>query len=264
MPNFEKGVHVGRKQISLSDANSGRRKYAQDMERATQQEDRAEVQKYEKNLAPARIFEPRCHVCNHAFRDWIEVMLVKGIAYKTLADRVTPPVDRRSISNHHKEHMDLQDTAFRAMLEREAKLQGMDVEEGIEDIITKRSVLEIMVRKGYEDVLNGITTVEPRDLVQITKLLAEMDTHQHSVGLDTLRAQVQIFIQAIKEVCPVEMQGEISKRVKLLRSRENISHPMEDVMNDSEPQSVRKLIKADWKEPEDEVIEASVVEAEPV
>jgi hypothetical protein len=255
MPKFDNESEP--KRISYSDANSGRRgssakQYAQDMERASQQEERAEVEKYEQGIAPARIYEPRCNVCNHAFRDWVEVMLVKGMPYKTLADRVNPPLERRSLSNHHKKHMDLQDMAFRAMLEREAKLQGMDVEEGIEDILTKRGVLEVMLRKGYEDVLNGIVTVEPRDLIQLTKVLADMDTQQHSVGLDELRAQVQIFIQAIKDVCPPEIQDAIGKRVKQLRQRENVAKPVEDIMKDP-PESAGELVEASIVEEDESV-----------
>jgi hypothetical protein len=237
MPSFDK-------RRSISDANKGRefvaerqkkiRKGNEEFKREIARQERADVDRSEKVIAPARIYEPRCNVCQHAFRDWIEVMLIKGMPYKTLGERVSPQVDRRSISNHYKKHMDLQDIAFRQMLEREARLEGLDIEEGVEDIITKRGVLETMVRKGYNDVLNGVTTVEPRDLVQITKLLAEMETRQNQIGLDELRAQVQIFIQAIRDVCDPDMQAAIAERVKLLRSRENIDSPFEKVM-DSKP-----------------------------
>jgi hypothetical protein len=222
---------------SIDDATSGRKrldkireKSSDEFKRELSQQGRELAKRAEENIAPSRIVEPRCNVCQHPFRDWIEVMLVKGMPYKTLGQRVSPQVDRRSISNHYRKHMDLQDIAFRSMLEREAKLQGLDVEEGIEDIITKRGVLETMVRKGYNDVLSGVTTVEPRDLVQITKLLAEMDSHQTQIGLDELRAQVQIFIQAIKDVCDQDTQDAIAQRVKLLRSRENIESQFEKVM----------------------------------
>lgn len=248
----------------------GRKKFAQDVQKAIQRDDRAQVEKVNKSLAPkgkdeitgieylsGRIFEPRCHVCQHPHRDWIEMMLIKGATYKGLQERVPPiqgheKLDRRGISNHHKNHMDLQDAAIRAILEREATLVGQDYEEGVEDAVTKRGVLEVMLRRGYDDIINGVTTVEPRDLIQLAKLLGEMDTHAGQVGLDEARSQVQIFIQAIKNVCDLDTQGEIAREVKRLRSRENIDVKFEEIMSQAPVAAIEVG--------EPSVIEATVVE----
>lgn len=254
MADFSKTKSNTARVHSNDDASKGRRSYSQDLIKADQQEMREDIQKAEKNIAPARIFESRCHVCQHPFRDWIELMLVKGMAHKTLAERVTPPVDRRSIGNHWKKHMDLQDAAFRHLLEREAQIQGLDREEAVGDLVTKRGVLEVALRRGYDDLLNGVTTVEPRDLIQIAKLLGEMDSHQQAVAVDELRAQVQIFIQAIKDVCPPEIQSAIGQQVSKLRKREDISKPIEDIMNDPPKPVVVHELEAP--------VEAEVVEDE--
>lgn len=189
---------------------------------ASDKEVRDSIIAKERKKAPARIVVANCHVCMHPYRDFIETMLVRGQSYKGISERVSPTVDRRSISNHYKKHMDLQDAALRAILEAEAKLQGQNFEEGVQDAVTKRGVLEVMLRKGFEDIQMGVTTVEARDLVQIAKLLGEMDSHAYQVGLDELRGQVQIFIQAIKDVCDRDMQAAIASRVKTLRGREGL------------------------------------------
>jgi hypothetical protein len=196
------------------ESGQGKKKFAKAMSQIDDQEARHERSKDLTRMAPnevdattgigysqGRITEPRCHVCQHPHRDWIETMLIRGASYKGLQDRIPAPagagydkLDRRSISNHHKNHMDLQDAALRAILEKEAQIQGQNFEEGVEDAITKRGVLEIALRKGYEDIVTGVTTVEPRDLIQIAKVLGDMDSHQHQIGLDEARAQVQIFI----------------------------------------------------------------------
>lgn len=227
--------------------------FSEDIAKAQQRDDRSKAQRQEHALAPrgkdevtgieylsGRVFEPRCHVCQHPHRDWIEMMLIKGASYKGLQDRVPPiqghqKLDRRGISNHHKNHMDLEDAAIRAILEREATLVSQDFAEGVEDAVTKRGVLEVMLRKGFADVTAGVTTVEPRDLIQLAKLLGEMDTHAGQVGLDEARAQVQIFIQAIKNVCDLDTQGAIAREVKRLRSREDIEVRFEDAMDDGPP-----------------------------
>jgi hypothetical protein len=230
MPKFEEppGNH-NRRVVSLDKARKGKSpaQHSEDMQKELQRAERADTQRAERNMAPERISVATCHVCQHPYRDFIETMLVKGQSYKGISARVSPHVDRRSISNHWQKHMDLQDAALRAILEEEAKVQNQDYEEGLSGAITKRGVLEIALRKGYEDIINGVTTVEARDLIQIAKVLGDMDANQQAVGLDELRSQVQIFIQAIKDVCPPEMQAQIASRVKQLRKRENIDAQIE-------------------------------------
>lgn len=249
MPKFEEPKRkAGERVVGLAKANSGREHLPAKLQDAAKAADRQEAKALERRIAPERIFQARCAVCKHPFRDWIELMLIRGMQYKTLADRVSPPVSRDSLRNHYKKHMDLQDTAFRQIIEAEAELQGAINEEGTHDLVTKRSVLEIAMRKGFEDILNDVTTVEPRDLIQISKVLADMDAHQYEVGLDELRSQVQLFIQAIKDVCDPETQGAIGQRVKELRQREGIIGKVDEKM----------MIG-----PSESIVEASVVE-EPI
>jgi hypothetical protein len=62
--------------------------------------------------------------------------------------------------------------------------------------------------------------VEPRDLIQIIKLKAEMDERHVEVQIETYKRQVELFKQAILEVVPPDMQSQIVARVKRLRQRE--------------------------------------------
>jgi hypothetical protein len=140
------------------------------------------------------------------------------LSYKALAERVTPKLDRRSISHHYKNHMDLQDAALVAIIEEEAQIEGRNRDDDLRGAITKRGALEVALVKGYEDIVNGVTTVEPRDLIQIAKVLGDMDSNAYQTGLDEMRMQVQIFIQAIKDVAPPGVQKDIVERIKVLRS----------------------------------------------
>jgi hypothetical protein len=239
--------------VTTRDIDSGRRKMAKvnvgkasdDFKKELQQEARAEVAVREQGMAPERVSVATCNTCQHPNRDWIEFLLIRGMAYKTIGDRVSPPVSRQSISTHHKKHMDLQDAALRAIIEDEARLQGIDHEQGVRDAITKRAVLEIALRKGLADMVDGVTTVEVKDLVQISKLLGEMDSQQTQVGLDELRAQMQLFIQAIKNVCDEDTRNAIANEVARLRKRENISAQIEAAMDDERPQDDDEYIEAE-------------------
>lgn len=251
MPEFRRS--------GLEDANSGRevaKRKAEDMSFEkpegfidTPYEARERIKAEERKIAPARIYEPKCKTCMHPYRDFIETMLVKGQPYKAIESRV-PGSERRSIANHYKNHMDLEDAAMRFILEKEAELQGQNYEEGVQDAITKRGVLEVMLRKGYEDIRTGVTTVEARDLIQLVKLLSEMDSHAHQAGLDEARAQVQLFIQAIKDVCGRDIQAEIAARVKVLRSREGLGSDFENSM---------QPVVGELESPKVEIVEAEVV-----
>ena len=267
MPDFGNGrrtidpmadMHSGResRQDKLEEELRGNRQgvskksYSKMMEEAGHQDAREEVQIELDRHAPPRIFEPRCSVCKHPHRNWIESILVRGnISYKGLAERVTPSLDRRSISHHYKHHMDLQDAALVAIIEEEARLEGRNLDEDLRGAITKRGALEVALRKAYEDIVNGVTTVEPRDMIQIAKLLGDLDSNAYQTGLDELRSQVQIFIQAIKDVCDADTQAAIAKRVAQLRKRENIESQFEKVMDPGTP-------------PVAEIPEAVVVERE--
>lgn len=230
MPEFHRDPKVTGHELADLKGGSDRKIEVVESFALSTQEIREKIKAREKKNAPERIVEKRCHVCTHPYRDFIETMLVRGSSYLGIEQRVTPHVDRRSISNHYKNHMDLQDAALRYILEQEAKLQGQNFEEGVQDLVTKRGGLEVMFRKGLEDVQSGVTTVEPRDLVQIVKVLSDMDSEAHQAGLDEVRGQMQLFIQAIKDVCDRDVQAKIAARVKKLRSREGIPSAMENMM----------------------------------
>jgi hypothetical protein len=110
--------------------------------------------------------------------------------------------------------------AYRAILEEEASLEGQNFEEGVRGAITNRGVLELMIRKGFDDIMDDNTMVEPKDLIQIIKLKQEMDANHVQVQVETYKRQVEIFKQAILEIVPPDMQSQIVARVKKIRQRE--------------------------------------------
>lgn len=169
---------------------------------------------------PPRIVESRCHTCNSEFRDYIERELIRGHSYLAISRSLGGTPDRRSISTHHKEHMAITAAAYRAILEEEASLEGQNYEDGVRGAITNRGVLELMIRKGFDDIMDDNTMVEPKDLIQIIKLKQEMDAQYVTVQVETYKRQVDLFKQAILEVVPPDMQARIVAKVKKLRQLE--------------------------------------------
>ena len=190
---------------------------------------------------PERIVEPRCHTCNSEFRDYIERELIRGHSYLAISRSVGGTPDRRSISTHHKEHMAITAAAYRAILEEEASLEGQNFEEGVRGAITNRGVLELMIRKGFDDIMDDNTMVEPKDLIQIIKLKQEMDANHVTVQVETYKRQVEIFKQAILEVVPPDMQAQIVARVKRIRERESDLIAHEKLLVETVPSTAEEI-----------------------
>lgn len=182
--------------------------------------------------APPRIVESRCHVCQSPYRDHIERQLVRGHSYLAISNSLPEDdaVERRSISKHHKRHMSITDSAVRAILEEEASLEGQNFEEGVRGAITNRGVLEIAMRRGFEDIINDVTMVEPRDLIQIIKLKMEMDENSAAVQVEEYKRQVSIFMEAIQNVIPTDIQSQLSDEIVRLRKRQGDSYEYEAVL----------------------------------
>lgn len=204
-----------------------------DLERIQKQHEKAIVKA--QTLLPEKIVEQRCHACMSPYRDYIEAQLVNGHGYVAIARSIPDgTVDRRSISNHAKEHMAINDAAFRAVLEEEATLEQQNYEEGVRGALTHRGMIEILMRKGFDDVLTDVNTVEPKDLIQLVKLKTEMDEKYAATQVEEYKRQVTIFTDAIRNVVPPAMQAEIVQEIQRLRNREEDLVPYEKALQPPE------------------------------
>lgn len=216
------------------------------------------VKEKEEKIAPPAITVGSCSVCQHTYRDWIELMIGKGMAYAAISRRVPPEgvteeSFRKAISNHAKKHMRLQEIAMRAIMEEEASTLNQNYEESVRGAITAQGIVEIAIRKAFDNIQNDVAFVEPKDLIQLIKLQREMQSNSSDIAVEQARIQVQIFIQAIKDVAKHRLDGddllkEITSRVKELRERDDIEIALENSL----PRTVGL--------PAGEPIEAEVVE----
>jgi hypothetical protein len=219
MPEFRDLPEPDPKKLTNGNGKYPGRNLKQDLESVRKNAEKTASEVASGSLPP-RIVESRCHTCNSEFRDYIERELIRGHSYLAISRSLGGTPDRRSISTHHKEHMAITAAAYRAILEEEASLEGQNFEEGVRGAITNRGVLELMIRKGFDDIMDDNTMVEPKDLIQIIKLKTDLDANYAEVQVETYKRQVEIFKQAILEVVPPDMQAQIVARVKKIRERE--------------------------------------------
>jgi hypothetical protein len=225
------------------------RRSGADLKKRWEQGDRADLESKERDAAPPIIIEPRCHVCSSDFRNFVEESLVKGHSYERIAKNIPldangKKIDRRSISNHFKEHMDLQRTAIREDLEEEARALQQNVENGALGAKTDRGILKVLVAKGFDDVIRGVSTVEPKDLIQIIKLLNELNNNASTTRAEETEVSLRIFVRAIQNVCDQQMIAAIVAEAEKLRQMDDVEFEVRGVMI-----------------PEPKLIEAEVIDA---
>jgi hypothetical protein len=219
------------------------RRSAGGLEKRWQQEDRAEIEAANKAIAPPLITVPQCLVCQSPYRAYVERMLLAGYSYTKIAEGLPPDpvtgkmVNRRSIGNHSKEHMSVDDAVTRAILEEEAGQLGQQWEEGVKGAFTMRGALELLVRKGFGDAMAGVTTVEVRDINQMIKLYNEMSSNSATTATETAEMTVRIFVEAIQNVLMkgdfIDLEAgkllakEIAEETVRLRERDEIDTQIE-------------------------------------
>lgn len=225
-------------EIGVSDEERSKRRAVlnkttgEELRQKFNQESREEIEQKEKALAPPVITEPRCQVCVSQWRVHIERSLIKGHSYKAIADS-TPPdphgvkPSRKSIASHYKNHMPIDRAAIRAELEAEADNLRQNYEEGVRGALTNRGILNVIIRKAYDDYMDGITTAEVKDIIQLVKLQNEMETDTATIKNEETEGALRIFMRAIQNVCEPVMQSEIAGEVKRLRELDAIEFQME-------------------------------------
>lgn len=162
-----------------------------------------------------QIIEPRCNVCTHEYRRVIDRLIAQGTTSHSELGRMFH-VDRRSISNHAKEHLSYEESAIRQIVADEAAKAEADIEEGIKGVVTRRVYLQAALHKALEALLNGDITVEPKDALAIIQQLDKLDSNTEGAAVDEIRVQFNAFVQAIREVAPTELWHQILERTQEL------------------------------------------------
>lgn len=243
MPEF------GNTEEGLAISDSQRKKQREVLEKTTgknltqtfAQANREALEAVSASYAPPSFVEPRCACCAGVFaqyRIWIERMVVQSYSYSAIAARIPADpetgktLDRRSISRHAREHMRIEDTAARAMLEEEASLLKQNVDEGVIGAMTLRGSLKVLIQKAYRDAESGITTVEPKDMIQMIKLLHDLESNTSTTEAEEAKAAVSLFAKAIRNVAAKRrdesLMVEIRDEVQRLRQMDDMEGEIEE------------------------------------
>lgn len=162
--------------------------------------------------------EPRCHVCrNDVARKKVNDLLTSGSSYAMVlralgednatfdkCDRVT--ID--SIRRHAERHFPVQNVAkatYREILERRANENSVDFVEGVATAITPMALLETVMVKGYETVVDPDTKVDVKTgMVAACRLQEMIDSHADQADWASAWAEMGRIIEVVRAFVPQE------------------------------------------------------------
>lgn len=196
------------------------------------EEQNAEMAEKKAKFMPPVITEPRCDVCTHPYRTYIEWCLTKGYRYQTISNTVPPNDDgkkpsRKSISNHYQEHMKIEETVIRHEIEEEAERLGHSVSDGVGRLLTERGILKTLIQKAYDDAQDGKIEIQTRDLIQMLKLYREIEDKSSNLKTEQVELYLDIFRRAAQNIFTAEQQKALSNEIRRLREEEEITQGVE-------------------------------------
>jgi len=178
---------------------------------------KTDLEKKSEVMPSISYHEPRCSVCNSQFRKPIDRMIALGTNYSEISRIYEEAnIDRRSISNHAKKHLNYEEAAIRQIIAKETEEAQSNIEEGVSGAIARRVYIDVAIQKGFEALLNNDVPVEVKDVATLIQLKEKMDSHTEGAALDEVKTQFNAFVQAIREIAPPEMWDKILVRTKEL------------------------------------------------
>ena len=172
--------------------------------------------------------EPRCRICrNDSLRTKVNDLLTTGASYAMVlralgddnaklekGDRVT--ID--SIRNHTVRHFPVQQVAratYREVLERRAKENSVDFIEGVATAITPLAVLETVMVKGYQTLVDEHTSVSYRDAMDAALKLNEI-ARKDEGAIDRARtlADMGRIIEVVRTFIPSERWPDVQAALR--------------------------------------------------
>jgi hypothetical protein len=167
--------------------------------------------------------EPRCHVCrNDEVRKKVNDLLASGASYamtlRALGDDSAVGVTSDSIRRHSERHFPVQNVAratYREILERRAKENSVDFIEGVATAITPMALLETVMVKGYETVVDPDTKIDAKTgMLAACRLQELIDSCEGQVDMARMWADMDQIIQVVKTLIPSERWPEVQAALR--------------------------------------------------
>lgn len=169
------------------------------------------------------IVEPRCSICKSRFRRTMDQLLVMGVPFSEISRQFeSEGINRRSLSNHKRKHLSIEQAAIRQVIEEKARQIGEDVDNTKRSLLTRRGYMEVAMMKSYQSILDGTVVPEPRDVLGMIAMMEKMEKDTSSAQVDEMMRDFNAFTQAVKEIVGDNQYDLILNRFKGLLEQERM------------------------------------------
>jgi hypothetical protein len=154
-------------------------------------------------------------------RKKVNDLLASGASYamtlRALGDRAVG-VTSDSIRRHAERHFPVQNVAratYREILERRAQENSVDFVEGVATAITPMALLETVMVKSYETVVDPDTKIDAKTgMLAACRLQELIDSREGQVDMARMWADMDQIIQVVKTFIPSERWPEVQAALR--------------------------------------------------
>ena len=172
---------------------------------------------------------PQCKVCTSGdeIRRYVDDLLLYPKGYKEILKTIQPleerlgvePEDRvsySSIRTHYRNHLPLDKKQVREVIERKANKNNTSIIDAEGTLLTPEAFYEVVIAKGFEDIVSGAAKPTLSQTFQAMGILQKMEEKEKSgYKPEVLVNQLNIILQAIRDVLPVEWREKVFDKIQL-------------------------------------------------
>lgn len=154
------------------------------------------------------VSEIRCNICQSPNRRHVDKLIAAGFSYLSIAQELQvldeefkeKKLDtiRRNVSRHADRHVNIKDRAVRQIIEKRAQEQGVLLEEATGQITSVRSLLDLMVARGHDQLADPDYRVRMADVMEASRMLEDVQRQEYAHKVDVLERQVWAIGQALQ------------------------------------------------------------------
>lgn len=172
--------------------------------------------------------ETRCRVCNTPnMSEAVNRMLAHAMTYKDILRALEPFNDTRpddekitynSIWTHAKRHFPIEETAsavYRRLVEKRADEMDVDFVKGVGGALTPLAYLDVMMHKGFENMVDEDTKIDPADGARAAERLHVLTREKEADAGDMADVMLKFerLVEAVKSQVPERYHAAIMDAV---------------------------------------------------
>jgi hypothetical protein len=186
----------------------------------------------------------RCKVCQSKWRVNVDMMLIRGFSVRKIADSLQgagEDISYRSVQRHKESHLNLEKSAYRAIIEKHSEEYEKAAAENDIRIISGKAYLDVFIQKGWDQIIYEDFKLEPKDVIRAIELREELMSGGYSVLEERMMLQVKSMVQAIREIVPAEYHAAVATRAKEIAKGETLALSSGEIAIAGEPETPTDL-----------------------